>query len=167
MSVYSDDPPTSDISDYYENVYGLIFMINPAERRQTGISLSDSQDQLMHTFFPKDDNYLIHLELHPPEDKEQWEFIKTTLITFENMIQRKLRTDGRSYQEAPAIELVFVVASRDPVEVYTSRLTDIKYMLLDHHERGGGLKYWISDKARPTEWAMQCVKWGIVNKDDY
>ena len=93
--------------------------------------------------------------------------MKSTLITFEGMIRQKFKADKISYQQAPQIELYFPNASTGPIMEYQEKANIIRNLLKDHYENKGGLNYCLWNEARPTEWAIDCVYWGIVNKDDF
>lgn len=93
--------------------------------------------------------------------------MKSTLITFEGMIRKKFKADEISYQEAPQIELYFPKRDTESYQGDGKNTTTIQCLLKDHYENGGGLKYYLWDGALPTPWAVDCVTWGIVNKDDF
>lgn len=120
----------------------------------------------MEKSFPRK-NYFISLVLHPSTNKHEWEFVKSTLITFEGMVSRKFKADGISYQEAPQIELHFPSAVKEDVAKYQDRIRIIRSLLKEYHENKGGLNYCLCNQAQPNLWAIDLVVWGIINKDDF
>lgn len=165
MSIYSDNDPILDASPHYQIIAGLNFTITPADRQATSANLVENEKMLMDEGFPSDD-YTIYLELHRPKTESERDFLENTVITFEGMMKRKFDADGKSYQQAPKVSLVFVGASTEPEEVYKSRLTEIRHLLVDYQEQGKGLRYWIGGKERPDQWAKDFVDRGIVNKSE-
>lgn len=166
MPVYQNNELIPYGLSYPNSIHGVKFIINPANRQETSASLVDSQDSLMEKSFPCKE-YFISLILHPFTNKQEWEFMKSTLITFEGMIRQKFKADKISYQQAPQIELYFPNASTGPIMEYQEKANIIRNLLKDHYENKGGLNYCLWNEARPTEWAVDCVYWGIVNKDDF
>lgn len=167
MPVYLTNDPTPDGPRLYTNsIYGVRFTINPANRQETSASLVGNQDLLMGKSFPRED-YFISLVLHSSKNMEEWEFMKSTLITFEGMIRQKFKADGISYEQAPQIELFFPKAGTESSQGYKERAATIRCLLRDHYENKGGLDYCLWNGARPTRWAVDCVNWGIVNKDNF
>lgn len=160
MSVYSNNHPHVEYRD------GVTFKIIPNNRKMTSHSLIEGQDKLMGNDFPKE-GYFIILELYTAMSAYEFQFAKSTLITFEGMIKTKLKKDGKFYHEAPAIYLIFESSKTEPSEVYERRLTEIRHLLIDYLNLKGGLRYWIDNTACPTIWATEFVKQGIVNKGNY
>ncbi|MCJ1346439.1 hypothetical protein MMC31_004656 [Peltigera leucophlebia] len=160
MSVYSNNPPHVEYRD------GVTFKIIPNKRNMTSRSLIEGQDKLMGNNFPKE-GYFIILELYTAMSAKEYQFAKSTLITFEGMIKKKLEMDRKLYHEAPSIYLRFDEVSTEHEAVYKRRLTEIRSLLGNYLYLENGLKYWINDTARPTKWAKEIVEFGIVNKDDY
>lgn len=166
------------MSDHQNNqppIYGLLspnepysvrFIINPDNRQMTSASLVTGQDILMETSFPRK-NYFIVVAVYPAKNRAEWEFVKSTLITFEGMIRKKFEADKVSRQEAPQIELHFPgIATEDPLK-YGDRMRILHRLFGVYHEQKGGLSYTLYHKTAPSLWAIDCVVWGIINKDDF
>lgn len=167
----NNEHTTQGVSSSTNSIPNVKFIINPIDRQETSASLVDSQDLLMSKSFPRNKDYSISLVLHPPtrtfnRQYQEWNFIKNGLITFEGMIKKKFKADGISYQEAPQIVLYFPNAVPETNLRYLERARMIRRLLKDHYENRGGLNYCLSDEAQPSEWAPECVFWGIVHKDD-
>lgn len=153
----------------YDNptqIHNVRFILNPSNRQHTSASLVSGQDLLMEKSFPRK-NYFITLAIHPSKNKSEWEFVKSTLITFEGMIKKKFTADRISYQEAPQIELHFPsTATEDPLK-YQDRIKILRSLLNEYHENKGGLNYCLWNETLPNIWAIDCVVWGIIYKDDF
>lgn len=176
MSVDQNNEATTQglSSPTTSSIPNVKFIINPKDRQETSASLVDSQDLLMSESFPRNkDGYSISLVLHAPtvNDQQEWKFIKSTLITFEGMIKQKFKADGiSSYQEeAPPIVLYFLnaaVPKETDISKSLHRARMIRKLLKNYYEKMGGLNYCLSDEAQPSLWLVDCVFFGIINKDN-